>query len=375
MEQRRMDAKTKTTHLTEDYEEELLDDDRSLSPEDFVKNIMDEASRVPCDETLSDFNKTHLPDYYDPVKIKRAHQFFDQNVFALYVNKMLGLIITLASPSILKILQMTKMSGCIMTAYKRYVATLLHMNIWYQDDLTGDSSAMQSIKIVKSMHNAASKQARSKGLSFITQKDMVLTQFGFMGFAISRSEMVGIHNASKEDLECFIHFWRVIGHIMGIQDRFNLCRTTLEETRDICDELIEKILRPSLEERNTDFLKMSSYMINGLWNINPALNFRCFVSYLHEVLKPKYSNNNEEKRTTNDLTTYFELNFWETLHFKFISLVFSLMRFSILRIYLNYQQFLAFWIIKRYPFLAVYNFGYENAMVSIKLPNAKAHIS
>lgn len=48
---------------------------------------------------------------------------------------------------------------------------------------------------------------------------MALTQFGFMGFAVCRTKLVGIYGADEKDLEDFIHVWRVIGHVMGIEER------------------------------------------------------------------------------------------------------------------------------------------------------------
>lgn len=53
----------------------------------------------------------------------------------------------------------------------------------------------------------------------INQKDMALTQFGFMGFALVRNKMVGIHEATEEEWKAFVHVWRVIGYILGIEDK------------------------------------------------------------------------------------------------------------------------------------------------------------
>lgn len=69
------------------------------------------------------------------------------------------------------------------------------------------------------MHNAASKKSCAIGSQSILQRDMGLTQFGFMGFVLVRSELIGIHNASQKELEGFVHLWRVIGYILGIDDR------------------------------------------------------------------------------------------------------------------------------------------------------------
>lgn len=60
--------------------------------------------------------------------------------------------------------------------------------------------------------------ALGSGYGPITQCDMAVTQFGFMGFPLLVQEKLGLHG-SEEDLEGFIHFWRVIGHLLGINDQ------------------------------------------------------------------------------------------------------------------------------------------------------------
>lgn len=68
-------------------------------------------------------------------------------------------------------------------------------------------------------HNSASKKGCAAGLGRISQKDMALTQFGFMGYAIVKGPEIGIHNASREELEGLVHLWRVLGYVLGIDDR------------------------------------------------------------------------------------------------------------------------------------------------------------
>lgn len=77
----------------------------------------------------------------------------------------------------------------------------------------------QSIKEVKNLHNSASNRGCKAGLHRISQKDMVLTQFGFMGFQLTREKIFGVYNATPEDWEAFIHIWRVVGQLLGIEDR------------------------------------------------------------------------------------------------------------------------------------------------------------
>jgi hypothetical protein len=52
---------------------------------------------------------------------------------------------------------------------------------------------------------------------------MVITQFGFMGYALIRPDFLGIHHGNDEDREGFVHLWAVVGSLLGIKDEFNLC--------------------------------------------------------------------------------------------------------------------------------------------------------
>jgi hypothetical protein len=47
---------------------------------------------------------------------------------------------------------------------------------------------------------------------------MAMTQFGFMGFGLLESEKLGLTGSSEEE-EGFVHFWRTVGHLLGIEDR------------------------------------------------------------------------------------------------------------------------------------------------------------
>ncbi|KAJ8944699.1 hypothetical protein NQ314_009406 [Rhamnusium bicolor] len=171
------------------------------SAQKFVDSLLTEGAKVSCDESSEHFNHCdELPPFYDEQLYKRGQNFFYKHLFGLFFSKCLGLLTVLAIPTILKILMHTKMSSTNMTAYKRYMATIFHMMVWYQSDFKPGSSC-------------------SAGLHRISQKDMALTQFGFMGISLVRSKKVGIHEASDEEWEAFLHVWRVIGYLMGIEDR------------------------------------------------------------------------------------------------------------------------------------------------------------
>lgn len=77
----------------------------------------------------------------------------------------------------------------------------------------------KSLTAVKKMHNSASTSGCKANVGRISQMDMALTQFGFIGFSVVRGEYLGINNPNENDIKAFIHVWRVIGYLFGIEDR------------------------------------------------------------------------------------------------------------------------------------------------------------
>lgn len=65
----------------------------------------------------------------------------------------------------------------------------------------------QSIREVKTKHSA---------VGTITQKDMALTQFAFMGFAVLVNDTLGFKG---DKLDGYLHFWKVVGSLLGIEDK------------------------------------------------------------------------------------------------------------------------------------------------------------
>ncbi|XP_023312752.1 uncharacterized protein LOC111692857, partial [Anoplophora glabripennis] len=112
-----------------------------FSAEQFVENLLNEGSKVPCDETSDAFNNNlKLPPYYDEQLFKKGQEFFYRNIFGLFLSKFLGLIALLTLPSSVNILVMTNMSSTEMSAYKRYMATIFHMCLWYDEKFRPGSS-------------------------------------------------------------------------------------------------------------------------------------------------------------------------------------------------------------------------------------------
>nr|CAI5829346.1 unnamed protein product [Callosobruchus analis] len=289
-----------------------------------------------------------------------GQQFFYKHIFGLFLSKLLGLIALLSLPLTLKILILTNMSSTPMTAYRRYMATIFHMCIWYDEDFTSERSLRlwASINKVRNMHNAASNKANVHYKYRINQMDMALTQFGFMGISLIRSEMVGVHNVSEVEWKGFIHLWRVVGHVLGIDDRFNICQDSVIHTKKICELLIQRVFLPHMRNTSPEFHTMSKALLNGLWVINPMLQHDVFILYLHLVLE----NSKDFKKSRPNVRPLGRLS---EIKLKIIMFVVWALQLSLVRIWYKYLQIIGLWMMRNLPFLAYYKYGRCVAHVSV----------
>lgn len=81
---------------------------------------------------------------------------------------------------------------------------------------------------------------------------MATTLFTFTGFHLLCSEKCCIVG-SREQFEAFNHLWRVLGHLLGIEERFNLCGATLKETLGRLKAVQKDILLPALQFEDPEF--------------------------------------------------------------------------------------------------------------------------
>uniref|UniRef100_A0A182U9T9 Uncharacterized protein n=1 Tax=Anopheles melas TaxID=34690 RepID=A0A182U9T9_9DIPT len=129
-----------------------------------------------------DYGDIELPEWYDDGKIKRAQEYFRRNFYAMFIGKLCGLLAIITVPSILRVLVHTNQSSEPRTAYRRYVATIMHTLEWYFEDFVPTSRAWKSISFVRKTHAGVSRQASSvRPGMIISQRDMAITQFGFIG--------------------------------------------------------------------------------------------------------------------------------------------------------------------------------------------------
>ncbi|XP_071453851.1 uncharacterized protein [Hetaerina americana] len=339
-----------------------------------LKDLLEVGPRVPATGAGSGgsgpqgSNTIELPPWFDWDKFQRGQRYFQHNFFTMFAAKLSGLLTLLAIPSILRVLCLTKQSGSPSTAFKRYLSTLDHMLSWYEGDLLEPTSkAYQSLAMVRGKHDAAARKSLKMSSSNVplSQLDMVLTQFAFMGLAILYPHKLGISSSSSSsreaDEEGFIHFWRTIAYLLGVQDRFNICRPSTRETKVICRGLLINVFIPSLHSPPPAFGRMARALTNGMWALVPVLDAHAFLRYTRTLIGDKMMEEDVKPYSTGkDVTDQVQGFGGPYSRFIFNLLVFVqeiLLGFRVinafLRPYLNIQLKFALFLAHKFPFLTI----------------------
>lgn len=281
---------------------------------------------------------TNVPINEKPVwlnmkKFKMGQQFAQDHYAALNFAEMLGLHVLFATQGALQPLIFTEKSSTPFTAFSRYLSTVLRVKSWFEHDVwREDSLAYRNLKSVRTVHLGVSKRLNS--LSYKSVKDkltligsdkpiwapltntilqdfqngcpyhgfkkvfdkkddheimfnqfyMSVTQFGFIGLMVLFPEKFGAAGASDEELEGFIHLWRGLGYLLGIEDKYNFCNGSLQQVRQRCHFIIDNFYKPSFRTISEDWEHMNRCIVEGMSYFTPGLTFESSLLYLCWVL-------------------------------------------------------------------------------------------
>lgn len=128
------------------------------------------------------------------------------------------------------------------------------------------------------MHLLSSAKLEQSGNGFINQRDMVITQFGFMGYIMICPEKLGI-SAKPDQLDGLVHMWRVLGYMLGIDDKLNLCAEDWETTRERTNLMMKHVTRPILANVPIQFEPMYRNLISGLRYLMPIIDHQTIYFY------------------------------------------------------------------------------------------------
>ncbi|XP_055600658.1 uncharacterized protein LOC129749649 isoform X2 [Uranotaenia lowii] len=332
----------------------------------YIATLLNDAATIPIDADVNTY-EIHHPPWFDENKFKRGQKFYHANLTGAINGALTGLISILAIPSILDVLIFTGQSSTPVTAFKRYVLTILHTLNWYSHDLKPGTDSWKSLAYVRRIHASSGKAANRKDPKMmVSQKDMAITQFGFLGFVILNPQKLGIQYV-REDFEGFIHFWRTIGYMLGIEDRFNLCTDNLETTRQQMQLVNDQLLRPALQSPSSDFVFMTKTMIDGLWAFSNFLEYDAYMFLTRRICNvPGHYYWDSDERDGSP-AVYKQLGWHSRFMLAFLMTVNEVLLFiAPFRWWFNLQTVINTKIVNRYfPVLAMIKYGIKNAYVRV----------
>lgn len=220
---------------------------------------------------------------------------------SLFMGHFAGLLLLFNMPTLLYPVFATASHTTIANLFTRYLATFVHLKKWYSTDpFDPKSPGYKSLKKVNLFHkkilqelNHGNDWSDRTKRHFMTQYDMVITQWSIVGPIILYPKEFGLHDWSQKDFQSFIHFWRVIGYCLGIEERFNLCHYdhSYESTVYLCQLMYDQEYHPICSRQfpqkfPTFGFDMSLGLVKAMKSLAPLLSLDGLLRYTYRhVLK------------------------------------------------------------------------------------------
>lgn len=302
----------------------VLNSGRSISPR--LKELL-QGLNEPGDSG----NAPVPPDWLDRRLFNRGRQFYGRFLFCIFFSDLLALLMMFTVSRILRPLIYTGRSDTPLRAVRRYVSTILHVVAWYSGDVWDpEDPAHRDVLSVRAIHDKSARSFNSstdhekvsvadvrdrgheeprcpfspavrndlrhqaeQGLVletpedpplYISQWDMLVTQYSFLGVLVAHPWRVGAWWASEEDLAGLIHFWRGIGWLLGVEDKYNFCNGNIADTRALCLEMERFLIIPGFAAADWNHEHMSTSLVTGINHMIPFLSYPAMLRFLSDTL-------------------------------------------------------------------------------------------
>ncbi|XP_055377728.1 uncharacterized protein LOC129609668 isoform X2 [Condylostylus longicornis] len=327
----------------------------------YLKNLLENGEKeYPCEDEMQ------LPEWHDEKITLKGQSYLNKYRLIIFNGMLSGLIAVMAIPSILKILIATKQSSTPAMSYRRYVRTILHTISFFRYPLKPGTKSWESLEMVRKAHFKSSHIADKQNCGKITQKDLALTQFGFMAFYCLEADSIGL--ADEEFKSSTIHLWRLIGYLLGIKDEYNICTSSWDTTKERLDLIMRNVYKPALENTSEEFNEMTKTLIDGLWPLYHMLNWETSLYFTKHSAKCA----NYEYYETDDFggeekfKEFYKLGWYN--RFKISSGIFlaeKLYKIKLFRIFFNFRLWTYEIWSYYFPYFPIYKFGLKWAYVRI----------
>lgn len=196
-----------------------------MKSDEHYKNVTSgffESSIPKFEEALKSFEK---PDYYDDKLFHEGRDFYRRYKGACIFSMALSVIAGHVFENVTKVMVFTKKTETSRSAFWRYWKTAQRVNSWLVDDVfdertQGHREILNTIRIHKAVAKKINKEKETpENHVWVSQSDMAHVLVGFAGPIVVAPSFFGIKD--ENELVAYLHTWRVLGNLLGIDDKYN----------------------------------------------------------------------------------------------------------------------------------------------------------
>ena len=178
--------------------------------------------------------------------------------------------------------------------------------MWY----TNGKARAKSLRSVDKQHRAAIKLLVKNRMEnnkeddcgytdpdeiVISQYDLVLTQWAFIGVLLTRPRRIGFGAPTNECIQSFLQHMFMLGKELGVEDEFNLCNGDVETVIRYAEEIEKLVIKPALE-LNFNYHNMSEHMLQGASRIIPFIDPAAFKAWIYNIFDVENQFNKQKTR-------------------------------------------------------------------------------
>ena len=179
-----------------------------------------------------------------------------------------------------------------------YLKVVKYFTNWYiYDPFDPQSPSYKAHKLVRRMHEKVNELYDNKEYHnyndgrriWLNQYYMSATHFMMYGLAILFPKECGLHQLTRDDFQCLIHFGRVIGYCLGIEDRFNVYNGDLDECRAMLEVMTEKEIRKNFKNQAPSDIELVGIELGkgiaiALEQLNYHISWFSLMKHWHLIL-------------------------------------------------------------------------------------------
>lgn len=119
----------------------------------------------------------------------------------------------------------------------------------------------------------------------------------FSRYILSRPCLLGIDPIkNKDNMRAFNHFWRVVGHFIGLKPQFNLCSANVKESQFRARQMVSQLIKPAFFSHSNTYVKVVKDFVDVYWYFNPFISMDSLFLLSNRLVIPGYYLTSQQQR-------------------------------------------------------------------------------